>query len=147
MFTTFKLILYTLSLWAVTDVHLTYNLWFQGISLSCLFSSSLRQNLYNFFSEWFTRARLYEQQYGFSQQSFWTIKVWLSCFLHTVAGDFFDAVKSNLTELTTKRISSIQRFLHMRTCQNSMCSLIEAFLHVLWAWACSMVWTDSSSSR
>ena len=42
--------------------------------------------------------------------------------------------------------STSQQFLLKRMHQNSMCSLFEAFLHVLWAWTCRIVWSGSSSS-
>ena len=42
--------------------------------------------------------------------------------------------------------STSQQFLLKCMHQNSMCSLFEAFLHVLWAWTCRIVWSGSSSS-
>ena len=60
----------------------------------------------------------------------------------TSSESLLNAVKCNLTELTTKSISILYWsgvFLRMRMCRNSIYSLFEAFLCVPWVWTCSDV--------
>ena len=66
---------------------------------------------------------------------------WLKIFLTTLLES-----RAPLMVHVASAFSTSQQFLLKCMHQNSMCSLFEAFLHVLWAWTCRIVWSGSSSS-